>query len=855
MSTKSGIEKSMHDVHCTKLIDNECFHRGDFKYCIEYPKYYNLTVAKKVKIINEIYSNGYDSLSCIIVVGPKFTNDLIEILGFLKLFKHPVLLPSISYSQLEKISELELVSTMSSNKQQAQVIYNFLVDAGASDISVLITSGTFELDLLNQLNHCIREDKDNKISVGYTHVIDTKRNTLLNIESFSKIFLLIIIANITPQQFKSEFELIDIDKNTTLIFSDIYDENWNIFKERTVYYTGASNTIKDMDRTTHELMVDEFLALKKNYIKNKLKLPFHQYLKSNLIPFIKLRHGNSSYIGRKFNIYRNINTIVDDTFEYFEYSKNITQLPNLYQSNCQPICLDGLERNALDNTCWTCVACERYQDCIHCGNKEMLILTNTSKHYDCKKIDFCNVVLMLLHILSMIYIFLKRNDMFIQSSHSEIDFFIQIGCILRILSLWDRFISIEGICIVSTCLNFYGFIIITVSLIAKMINCWRSSICYRSPSQIIVQIIILSSIVMIFASIMIYVVRNDINHHLVKDFDDGADCVYSECFSENSSVMFLMVLYMYRLNLIFIMAMILPKAFLMRKYPANWHEGLLLYRSVVFILTFEIIHKIIIIYSLPLQFSSHLHKDIEIIILNIILLFPFGLIKIYVQETINIQDIVLNNSYILKMNKIKPRTFLYMYINYKIVNATLHIKHRLNLIALFVGYLSVIGSFIVASFQITNVRNVHSLGAFLVFIAGPIYMVIITYLYHLTNKFGQAYSALHTKQVMYFRIVLMVITIIVILSGLITTILSRYEKANTNQANNEYNIIDNDSKLHIASVSFEWISFLIYITFISTTIELFQNVKTIKIVLEMKHNLPLLSQVTTLEVESNTNET
>ncbi|OAF69261.1 DNA damage-regulated autophagy modulator protein 1 [Intoshia linei] len=184
---------------------------------------------------------------------------------------------------------------------------------------------------------------------------------------------------------------------------------------------------------------------------------------------------------------------------------------------------------------------------------------------------------------------------------------------------------------------------------------------------------------------------------------------------------------------------------------------------------------------------------------------------------------------------------LYIYINYKIIKSTLKSLKIINKIAAALGLTSSIGLVVVGSFQVSNVILCHVIGAAMTFLGGPIYMLIITYLYHSTNKSHNV--NIHSKGLMAFRIALSSLMTCVLIWGFIATKQAwEYFDGDTMYSPFMWKETSNGIKWHTASVILEWITFIIYVCYIASTIPLYYNVDSLKTTMVMKHQLDYKSQ-------------
>ncbi|OAF67448.1 hypothetical protein A3Q56_04810 [Intoshia linei] len=342
-------------------IEMGCFKNENFNYCFDYPHTHENQLSDQLnRIINLKYNEKYKD-KCVIIVGPNYTNDIVELIKIMEFLKYPVILPEVSFSHLEKMADnLNFISVSASNKQQAEIICKFLVESKASDVSVIYTTGIYEIDLISEINSYMQSLTNYSIALGSVQV--ESESNLSNYEISSANFLLLILSDVCIKTFVKKLKLIDPSDNVTLIFTDLFTQEWNIFHSRSVFYAHQQNS----DNWIHVLDNINLLILavynitylkydEKNYKKS---IKFDEYLYSNFISNVKkYTNKQSTFVGQSYKIFFNHNTKPIKNFIFYGNGyDDVFLTPNLYQKLCQPICFDGTRKLDIDNVCHICQA-------------------------------------------------------------------------------------------------------------------------------------------------------------------------------------------------------------------------------------------------------------------------------------------------------------------------------------------------------------------------------------------------------------------------------------------------------------------------------------------------------------------
>ncbi|OAF69617.1 hypothetical protein A3Q56_02635 [Intoshia linei] len=247
----------------------------------------------------------------------------------------------------------------------------------------------------------------------------------------------------------------------------------------------------------------------------------------------------------------------------------------------------------------------------------------------------------------MLYLFINRKSQFLISSHYELDMYIFFGCILRIGAIANS-IWLPQYCLPYTLMDNYGNLIVFVVIFVKIYNYKKRAVNFLSSKY---NIIVVTSLVLLLSIVfIIFLMCREVNIHsnLTRYTRYAQDIMYYSC-TFNKNIYSIITLYLYRLSspVCFIFLCIYISQ--IRHVPANWNECMLIYRTLVFASVWSTLLTLLIIIDTPISSSFYLVSEFSILTMNLLFTFTFGIIKIYVNETISIHNIVLENGYLLNL--------------------------------------------------------------------------------------------------------------------------------------------------------------------------------------------------------------
>ncbi|OAF67449.1 hypothetical protein A3Q56_04811 [Intoshia linei] len=470
-----------------------------------------------------------------------------------------------------------------------------------------------------------------------------------NYEISSTNFILMIVSGLSPLRFFEKLNLIDPEKKITLLFTDLFNNEWNIFDGRKVFYCDSHHTNNwiDVMENINSIIIKTYINISAQHKKINHKENLRKYVFNNFsITLQRMNFAHTLFVGKEYKIFYNENMKPNIHFMYsLKNPQNISLIPNFYQENCQPVCFDLTKKNKIDNVCWICQDCKFHERCYPCNYYRYVELSNNRDIIRCIDLTFCNDEVIGYDVLII------RKENYLQSSHYEIDVCINIGCMLRAFSILLIFSQIRISCIASILFNSFGLLLILNSLIIKVYNYRRNTIQFTKSYGNVVKILIATVICMIFICLYLYMVLDEIKLKKVRYTKRHTHCLYLSCYGRADTTIEILKLYLYRIGIPLIHGTLLLLVIPIRAYPANWNETMLMNRSFLVSTLFEIMYTILISYLSPYEQVHFLVISLEIVVVNIILIFPFGIIKIYVIHTIRIQNVVLDNSFIFNLGK------------------------------------------------------------------------------------------------------------------------------------------------------------------------------------------------------------
>ncbi|XP_026882818.2 DNA damage-regulated autophagy modulator protein 1 [Electrophorus electricus] len=157
--------------------------------------------------------------------------------------------------------------------------------------------------------------------------------------------------------------------------------------------------------------------------------------------------------------------------------------------------------------------------------------------------------------------------------------------------------------------------------------------------------------------------------------------------------------------------------------------------------------------------------------------------------------------------------FATMFARYKFVQRLTEkrggVPPALNVATLVAAIVSCVGMCTVATFQETEVRIVHDLGAFFFFTSGVVYIILQAVISYLTYPYGSS------KCMCCIRIIFAVVACLGVFPTIICTLLVKKPKLHWNKEDKEYT-------LHFASAVSEWTVAFTFVFFFFTYIQEFQ---------------------------------
>ena len=151
----------------------------------------------------------------------------------------------------------------------------------------------------------------------------------------------------------------------------------------------------------------------------------------------------------------------------------------------------------------------------------------------------------------------------------------------------------------------------------------------------------------------------------------------------------------------------------------------------------------------------------------------------------------------LLLNIAAMMAFITMYVRhaylekYGFLESTVKL-HMLNDVSMFIGFFSVLGIMIVASFQWTNVLSVHIIGALMAFVLGNIYCWIQSYLSNVVISVG-----LSSKIIFYVRVVLSLVASLFLISTFVAGSVAA-SKGKKSGGNDTYDNLYWDSQMPVS---------------------------------------------------------